>query len=251
MRYRFRAKPVPRRVWKRTRVRAGSFYTVDDFYTDGAEAAGAVESAPSASDAGSAVGNVRIVRIRVVREGADDHLPTFGSIYAAQLRPLVQNVSLGMMASVQPALDNWRVAHSKMLAGSFEPLVKSVNLGIAGSLQPALDAIAAYAQMARADLLANIAAITQAWPEGIDVGGVAVPKPSLSGVGEVVLPGGTNAWPAIADQLQRIGALPCGHIYAIVFFLVLIALMPKLADEIGDAALFLAVTNAIIRNGQR
>lgn len=84
MRYRFRAKPVPRRVWKRTRVRAGSFYTVDDFYTDGAEAAGAVESAQSASDAGSAVGNVRIVRIRVVREGADDHLPTFGSIFAAQ-----------------------------------------------------------------------------------------------------------------------------------------------------------------------
>lgn len=235
---------------------------MDDFYTDGAEAAGDAERTEptmqqpepaerAVSDRGSPIGNDRIVRIRVTGGSADARLPMFGPVLAAQMRPLVQQVNLSVVASIRPVLDNWHAANSRMFAASFEPFVKSVNLSIVASIEPALDAIAAYAQTTRADLLANIATITRAWPEGIGLGGVAVPKPSISGAGEVVLPGGTNVWPAIAEQFQRIGALPCGAIYGIVLALVLIALYPKLAEDIDAAALFVTVTNAIIRNGKR
>jgi hypothetical protein len=149
-------------------------------------------------------------------------------------------------------------------AANLERLMKPVriDLGIAKANMPIFERLESefLAGFRRVDWssltqMTTVTAVMQvlktARIETAGVGVVALPKPSMSGVGEVVLPGGTNAWPAIAEQLQRIGTLPCGAIYAIVLVLVLIALQPKLAEDIGDAVLFVTVTNAIIRNGQR
>jgi hypothetical protein len=142
-------------------------------------------------------------------------------------------VSLDISASLKPMLDQW---HAVMTTDAFR-LVKTVDW-------PSLTG----------QKLATVAAAMQALAamQFEAAGGVAaLPKPCISGAGEVVLPGGSNAWPAIAEQLQRIGALPCGEIYAIVLVLVGFILLPKLRDDIGDAALFIGIANSIIRNGKR
>jgi hypothetical protein len=153
---------------------------------------------------------------------------------------------------------SWRAVH-------LGPLVKAVHLdlGIAAAIMPIVRQNAElltsfrgldWPSLARempATVMAAMQALAGVQIEAAGVGVVALPKPSMSGVGEVVLPGGTNAWPAIAEQLQRIGALDCGTIYAIVFVLVMFIFWPELADDIGATVLFIAITNAIMRNGKR
>jgi hypothetical protein len=172
----------------------------------------------------------------------------------AQWEPFVKTANLGIISTMQSAWDEWRAASIKTLGASIEPIVKTVNLRFAessllaaGQMHAQMEEIASYAQTALADLIAELNAFAEAYSV---VGVGAVPKPSLSGAGEVVLPG-ENAWPAVAEQLQRIGALPCGHIYAIVLALVLFAFLPKLRDDIGDIALFVTIANVIIRSGKR
>lgn len=146
----------------------------------------------------------------------------------------------------------------RAITAHMEPLVTSVRLNLLSSvkldlglanIRPILDDLAKSRVdwAALSEAMSRAAALPGLAPAGTGV----MPKMAVSGAGQVVLPGDTNAWPAIAEQLQRIGALPCGQVYAIVFFLVLIVLLPKVAEGIGDAALFVGVTNAIIRNGRR
>jgi TerB-C domain len=160
-----------------------------------------------------------------------------------------------LRASMQAFAEGWRSEH-------LESLVKPVHLdlGIAKVNMHLFERFDTevlagfrnvdWSSIARMTptISAAVRALAAVPIEVAGAGVVAVPNPSMSGAGEVVIPAGTNAWPAIAEQLQRIGALPCGQVYAIVFFLVLIVLLPKLAEEIGDAALFVTVTNAIMRN---
>jgi hypothetical protein len=240
---------------------------VEDFYMRGFRmadgwphlASGQEPADNSTDEARPATENIRVIDVPVSQHGAESRPTVFGPLLTAPMEPLMENLSFGVATAMEPSLIktvdfNFVAAGLQAALASWSTeLTKNLSLGIAAIMQPAFEqfnaqlfGISTYAQTARADLVAKMTALAETYsPHGVGV--AAVPKPSLSGAGEIVLPGGTNAWPAVAEQFQRIGALPCGHIYALVLLLVLFALLPKLRDDVGDAGLFLTIANAIIR----
>lgn len=191
--------------------------------------------------------------------------------FARDYEPIRQEAALAAkeLRDAQSAFSRADMAHMgqlRALTAQMEPLVKSVRASLFGSVKldldlqcveldsglasiaPVLDGLAKN----RVDWAALSGALSRAvaLPRSEPTGMVALPKMAASGTGQVVLPGEAPARHR-TGHLQRIGALQCGQVYAMLFVIVLIALMPELPDDVGKVVFVITVLGLILRNGER